>query len=274
MLLISTVGRMKKNTPMTRTTRITATIVRLLGITADLPFVLESAYVFKGPIAIIRVSQLILGNLDMMEAGCSFSVLKARTAVFISLLSFALVWTVISTFTLFSAYTGSSAKDSLGPAELTHSLLTYSAPLAGIGWALTGLFTIHERWRFDKRSQIRNLFSRMGFAPEVYNLMVGMRGARSRASLLHNLDSPKHRLELSELTGIDWKEVDRQLCVLEKYGLVRVYAQSGIIKLYQVTEHGKLLIRLVNELSGESASQDACNLPPEETQKYALGAGG
>jgi len=87
----------------------------------------------------------------------------------------------------------------------------------------------------------------------VYDLMIGMRGGGSRVSLLQNMDSPKHRLELSELTGIDWKEVDRQLAVLEKYSLVKVYAQSGTVKLYQVTEQGKLLLGLIEELNGRSA---------------------
>ena len=64
------------------------------------------------------------------------------------------------------------------------------------------------------------------------------------------MESPKHRHELSELTGIDWKEVDRQLSVMEKYGLVKVQVQSGTVKLYQVTEQGRLLLKLVEELSG------------------------
>ena len=58
----------------------------------------------------------------------------------------------------------------------------------------------------------------MGFGSDVFDLMIGMRGAGSRVSLLQNMESPKHRLELSELTGIDWKEVDRQLSVLRSTG--------------------------------------------------------
>ncbi len=80
--------------------------------------------------------------------------------------------------------------------------------------------------------------------------MMGMRGASFRLSLLQNMEDPRHRLELSEITGIDWKEVDRQLSVLEKYGLAKMHAQSGSVKLYQVTEHGKLLLKLVQELDG------------------------
>lgn len=89
----------------------------------------------------------------------------------------------------------------------------------------------------------------MGFGGDVYDLMMGMRGGPSRLTLLQNMETPRHRLELSEITGIDWKEVDRQLSVLEKYGLVKVHAQSGTVKLYQVTEQGKVLLNLISELN-------------------------
>jgi hypothetical protein len=50
------------------------------------------------------------------------------------------------------------------------------------------------------------------------------------------------------MTGIDWKEVDGQVTVLEKYGLVKIYAQSGTVQLCQVTEQGKLLLNLFADL--------------------------
>jgi predicted transcriptional regulator len=79
--------------------------------------------------------------------------------------------------------------------------------------------------------------------------MVTMRGGGSRITLLENMETPRNRLELSELTGIDWREVDREISILEKYGLVKIYAQTGTVKMYQVTEQGKLLMNLVGELS-------------------------
>ena len=50
------------------------------------------------------------------------------------------------------------------------------------------------------------------------------------------------------MTGIDWKEVDRQVGVMEKYGLVKIYAQAGNVKLYQTTEQGRLLLKFIDEL--------------------------
>lgn len=81
--------------------------------------------------------------------------------------------------------------------------------------------------------------------------MITMRGGGSRITLLENMETPKNRLELSELTGIDWREVDREVSILEKYGLVKIYAQTGTVKMYQVTEQGKLLMNLVGELNGK-----------------------
>lgn len=133
----------------------------------------------------------------------------------------------------------------------TNPLFTYSVPLAGSGWVVIGLVLFQGRIG-GRRSRVKSMFEKLGFESEVYDLMVGMRGSGSRLSLLQNMESPRHRLELSELTGIDWKEVDRQISVLEKYGLVKIYAQSGTVILYQVTEHGKLLLNMVAELNSKS----------------------
>jgi hypothetical protein len=128
----------------------------------------------------------------------------------------------------------------------------YAAPLSVVGWAAVGLVVFQGRVSGYQRSRVRGIFSKRGFGTDVFDLMMGMRGSVSRVSLLQNMESPRHRLELSELTGIDWKEVDRQLSVLEKYGFVKVYAQSGNVKLYRSTEQGKLLLKLVGELSGKA----------------------
>lgn len=93
-----------------------------------------------------------------------------------------------------------------------------------------------------------------GFDKDTFELMVKMRGAGSRLAILRLLEVPKHRNELSELAGSDWKEVDREVTVLERYGLIRVSAQSGAIKMYQITEQGKTLMRLMNDLQFPQAT--------------------
>ncbi len=144
---------------------------------------------------------------------------------------------------------------SMGPNQeyLSNSPLivfrTYSLPLSVLGWtaaAITlGLFQVRE----GRYSQARRLFIRKGFNTDIYKLMIRMRGGGSRLTLLQHLDSPKHRFELSEITGIDWKEVDRQLGVLEKHMLIKMYAQSGTVRLYEMTEQGRLLLKVIDELN-------------------------
>ena len=73
-------------------------------------------------------------------------------------------------------------------------------------------------------------------------------------ALMRNLETPRHRFDLASVTGMDWKEVDRQLAILENYGLVKVYAQSGSVKLYQMTEHGRMLLRLMDDLANRRTS--------------------
>lgn len=128
-----------------------------------------------------------------------------------------------------------------------------SVPLAFAGWSvLAGLIAATAWWKKSYASPWKNT----GIDKGAYNLMIRMRGGVSRLNLLRTLEVPRHRNELSELTGIDWKEVNRQIGLLQKYGLVSVHSQSGIVKLYKTTEQGKLLIQLVEELNDKSISKE------------------
>jgi DNA-binding transcriptional ArsR family regulator len=166
------------------------------------------------------------------------------------------VFASFETLVELAALAGALATPTWGPAGAsaggpTNPLFFYAPPLSIAGWIAVGLVVFQGR--ASRHSQVKSLFARKGFGGDVYDLMIGMRGGGSRVSLLQNMDSPRHRQELSELTGIDWKEVDRQLEVLEKYGLVKLYAQSGTVKLYQVTEQGKLLLGLIEELGSRAS---------------------
>lgn len=88
-----------------------------------------------------------------------------------------------------------------------------------------------------------------GLTKEVHDLMMRMKGGKSRLALLQEMSSPRHRSELSELTGFNWKEVDRELGLLQRYGLVTVQAQSGSIRMYGLTEQGRMLLKLMEGLS-------------------------
>ena len=102
---------------------------------------------------------------------------------------------------------------------------------------------------FWRGSYGRSAWRKAGLDKNVYDLMVKMRGGNSRLRLLRNLESPRQRNELSQLTGMDWKEVDRQVYLLQSYGLVSVYAESGSVKMFKLTEQGHLFLKLMGELN-------------------------
>ncbi|SRR5579875_1153752 len=114
-------------------------------------------------------------------------------------------------------------------------------------WLIFGVTLAY--WRRGTSNPVRLSMMKAGFDKSVYDLMVKMRGSGSRLSILQSLvEAPRHRNQLSEITGIDWKEVDRQVGLLEKYGFLSVNAQAGPVKEYKLTEQGRLLVKLMDEL--------------------------
>jgi hypothetical protein len=175
--------------------------------------------------------------------------LHKRSIILLVLLAFALTETGIF---IWSSSTGEFSASSTN-AQISVSgqnpFLGYSLPLSLGGWSAIAL--VFFQGRVSRRSQVKKLFLKQGLDSGVYDLMVGMRGGTSRLALLEHMEPPRHRQELSEMTGIDWKEVDRELGLLEKYGLVKMYAQSGTVRMYQVTEQGSLLVKLIEELNAQ-----------------------
>ena len=143
-----------------------------------------------------------------------------------------------------SAFVGGPSQSSPGGAP--GFFWQYSIPLSLAGWVFVGLSIVGGQ--HSNKSKIRGIFAKRGFSSDVFDLMIGMRGGGSRLALLREMQEPRHRQELAEVTGIDWKEVDRQISVLEKYGLVKVYAESGTVRMYHITEQGKLLLGLMADL--------------------------
>jgi hypothetical protein len=204
------------------------------------------------------ISQNVLGNVNSCESSqISIAVtnLNVRTVLLLSLLAFAIFWTPVAVIASLQPHTAVVPPGTSGPVHANpNPIFVYSLPLSAGGWAAVGLVALQGQVVGLRRSKVKSLFENRGFGSDVYDLMIGMRGSGSRMSLLqHMVESPHHRLELAELTGIDWKEVDRQISVMEKYGFVKVYAQSGNMKFYQVAENGKLLLKLVEELNGGKA---------------------
>jgi hypothetical protein len=131
-----------------------------------------------------------------------------------------------------------------GPPNLIQLIFwSNSIPLAASSWAIFGV-TFY-------RQGISRKWKSQGFDRDVFRLMVTMRGASARLRLLNFVQKPKHKSELSRLTGLDWKEVDREIVLLERFGLISLHAQSGSVKMYKLSEQGKTLLMLMLELKAK-----------------------
>ena len=172
--------------------------------------------------------------------------MKLTTIEFLLLVILATVALASSLLVLEGIQSSSTSGGAVAGWFSNHSSIYYQSliPISIASWiGFAVLFT------FWKVSYDRSAWRKAGFDKNVYDLMVKMRGGNSRLELLRNLESPKQRNELSHLTGIDWKEVDRQVNLLQTYGLVSVYANSGSVKIYKLTEHGHLFLKLTSELN-------------------------
>jgi len=102
------------------------------------------------------------------------------------------------------------------------------------------------------RGHIRSVWSKSHFSYDTFRLIVTMRGAQTRLKLMHSMNGPKNKLQLATALGIDWKAVDKHVQVLEKNGLIQPTTSSGTTTFYEVTDKGRRLLEVLEELDGTS----------------------
>jgi len=110
-----------------------------------------------------------------------------------------------------------------------------------ISWTVFGAALI---WR----GHVRSVWGQSRFSYDTFRLLVKMRGAQTRVRLMRSLNSPRNKLQLATALGIDWKAVDKHIQVLEKNGLIHSTSTSGTATFYEVTEKGKSLIQVLQQL--------------------------
>jgi predicted transcriptional regulator len=114
-----------------------------------------------------------------------------------------------------------------------------------ISWTVFGAALI---WR----GHVRSVWGQSRFSYDTFRLLVKMRGAQTRVKLMHSLNSPKNKLQLATALGIDWKAVDKHVHVLQKNGLIEATSTSGTATFYEVTDKGKNLIQVLEQLGAEN----------------------
>lgn len=90
-----------------------------------------------------------------------------------------------------------------------------------------------------------------GLDEPIPQILTKMRGAQSRVKILSSLQEPRHRGFLSDTTGIDWREVAREIVILRRYGLVELVEKKGRTEMYHLTGKGMLALKLIEGLGPE-----------------------
>jgi DNA-binding transcriptional ArsR family regulator len=102
----------------------------------------------------------------------------------------------------------------------------------------------------------------MGFDSDVFKLLVRTRGAQTRVRLLQALSRPKNRRELAHELGYDWNVIDRHIKILLEYGIISESSACGNVRLYQLTNQGQTLLRLIEDLhAAERDEKDNLVIP-------------
>ena len=99
------------------------------------------------------------------------------------------------------------------------------------------------------RGSTRSSWMGKGFDEDVFHLFVEMRGAGTRLRLLQEIArGPKYRVELARSTGLDWKAIDRQVLLMERYGFIKITGLFGRTRVYGLTSNGEMLLNLLQEM--------------------------
>jgi DNA-binding MarR family transcriptional regulator len=122
--------------------------------------------------------------------------------------------------------------------------VSFPLSLSVAGWLLTGYELFAE-----KRKQISHILkTRISGGRDrwnVYNIFKGKGGAR-RLTIMESLNVPRQRNEVAKLTNTDWKEVDRNIRILEAANLVRLRTAKTAFPFYELTEQGEELLEIIS----------------------------
>ncbi len=167
------------------------------------------------------------------------------------LLSIALIltasfWTFLSAATIPSGLPQNYA-NLMQALSATQSRIWIGYATAAAAFWILSVYSVLHLSRGNRRD-----WKREGFDESTIGLMTEKRGALSRMRILEVLRNPRHRGYISDVTGIDWREVDREVRLMQNLGLVEIQTRQGRSNLYGVTGKGGVALNLLeNELSSE-----------------------
>jgi hypothetical protein len=96
------------------------------------------------------------------------------------------------------------------------------------------------------RGVIRSKWTESGLCCGVFELLVKMKGGRTRVMLLRSLLEPRNKLQLSHELEIDWKAVDGHIAKLLQFSLVVEIVTAGTCRVYSITQKGRQALELAD----------------------------
>jgi predicted transcriptional regulator len=97
------------------------------------------------------------------------------------------------------------------------------------------------------RGLTKSKWTENGLCCGVFELLVRMKGGKTRMTLLRSLLEPRNKLQLSHELGIDWKAVDSHMAKLLQYGLAAEVMAVGTCRVYAITQKGRRALELVEK---------------------------
>ncbi len=173
----------------------------------------------------------------------------------IALLIFSGFWTYL---TIVNIPSGPGATLGLHVPQ-TNAWIGY-ATIASVSWVLSVCTVLHLS-RKNRRD-----WRRAGFDDSAIDIMAEKRGALSRLRILEELKDPNHRSYVSDATGIDWREVDREVRLMMDLGLVEMQTKQGRGELFGLTGKGIVALGLLEtKLNGKNIEGGAREPRPNQT---------
>ena len=108
---------------------------------------------------------------------------------------------------------------------------------------------------FVWRGSARATWKKSGLEQDVFKLIMNMKGSKNRIQLLRNLSAPKDRMQLAKELSLDWATVDYHVGVLLKYGLISEKAVYGQVKVFELTDVGSTLLKVLEEMEVKDKSE-------------------
>jgi predicted transcriptional regulator len=97
------------------------------------------------------------------------------------------------------------------------------------------------------RGAIKSKWTESGLCCGVFELLVRMKGGRTRTMILRSLNEPRNKLQLSHEVGIDWKAIDAHIARLLQYSLVTEVVAVGTCRVYAITQKGRQALELAEK---------------------------